>query len=255
MAVEGRILAHKGEFRLAEVKTDDAVRLAAAGDFLDLHANCLIDRAVVLRCSQNQAEALRSVRKQCSSMSKKATSSPPPRPANCYRNLTLPAPAISASIRMAAEAKAVTVGLVTRFCEVAGASTSCALFLPSVMRVLTATDEVAMAEDRLMNKADVGARSFETRRPTSDSCWRRGRPTSGLLAAYLLSVTGESPRNRFRKPERSSSRLGAVPLLNETDIYLNRQKRLPRHRVKVPLPKLCDGAVQFSQVSTRSSGS
>jgi hypothetical protein len=107
MAVVGRILAHKGEFRLAEVKADDAVRLAAAGDFLDLHANCLIDRADVFRRSQNQAEALHSVREAMQLYEQKDNIVSAARPADCYRNLRLPAPAIWTSIRMVSEERAV----------------------------------------------------------------------------------------------------------------------------------------------------
>ncbi len=161
---------------------------------------------------------------------------------------TLPALAMSASILMAAGDEAAAVERITRFAGSTGALTWRALFLPRVIRVLTTAGELDMARDLLVDDTDVEAirdknsvltakailleaqGQMEQGRNLYQEASQRwadygfvleeGEALLGLARCLIALGDREAAGEPLQKARAIFSRLGAVPLIKETDSYL-----------------------------------
>ncbi len=157
--------------------------------------------------------------------------------------------AIAASIRNAAGDGSEAVRLVTQFAEATeGMPSRRALFLPSVMRVLAAGEEPRLAERIMIEEADVGAirdknsaltakailleaqgRSEQARDLYHEAAqsWagfgfvlEEGQAHLGLARCLIALGDRDSATDPLHKARAIFERLGAVPLINETDSNL-----------------------------------
>jgi len=161
----------------------------------------------------------------------------------------VPALGVAAIIRAAVGDQTGAVGFVSRLADMTEQRPSWwAWFLPSAIRILAAAGELGMAEERLIDEAEVGAARDKNSALTAKAIlleaqgqieeardlyqeaaqrWadygfmlEEGQANLGLARSLIALGDREAATDPLHKARVIFERLGAVPLINETDSHL-----------------------------------